>query len=54
VYVPPGDIEAWAGAMLAAVRGEIATPAPLTRTWADAGRELVDLLRDVRTERGSR
>lgn len=43
-YVPPGDVSAWAEAMLAALGGEVAPPEPLTRTWADAGRELVDVL----------
>ena len=44
VYVPPGDVSAWAEAMLAALRGEVAAPAPLRRTWSEAGRELVDLV----------
>jgi glycosyltransferase involved in cell wall biosynthesis len=44
VYLPAGDVDAWADAIAAAVRGEIATPAPATRTWADAGRELVAAL----------
>jgi glycosyltransferase involved in cell wall biosynthesis len=44
VYVAAGDVSAWAEAMLAALRGEVAAPPPLKRTWADAGRELVQLL----------
>lgn len=47
VYVPAGDVSAWADAMLCALRGEVAAPAPLTRTWADAGRELVEALRPL-------
>jgi len=48
VYVSPGDVEAWADAMLAAVRGEITAPTRLTRTWSDAGRELVEALASIR------
>jgi glycosyltransferase involved in cell wall biosynthesis len=45
VYVAPGDVRAWAAAIEAAVRGELTAPAPLTRTWDDAGAELVSALR---------
>jgi glycosyltransferase involved in cell wall biosynthesis len=44
VYLPVGDVNAWADAIAAAVRGELAAPVPSTRTWADAGRELVAAL----------
>jgi glycosyltransferase involved in cell wall biosynthesis len=47
VYLPPGDVGAWAEAIVAAVRGEVTAPSPATRTWADAGRELVDALRPL-------
>ena len=44
VYLPAGDVGAWADAIVAAVRGEVGVPARPVRTWADAGRELVDVL----------
>lgn len=44
VYVPAGDANAWAAAILAALHGDLAAPAPSTRTWADAGAELIDAL----------
>jgi len=45
-YVSPGVVDAWAAAMLSALRGEIEPPPPTTRTWRDAGRELVDVVRE--------
>lgn len=45
VYVPPGDINAWAAAILAALHGDLEPPAPSTRTWRDAGAELLQALR---------
>jgi glycosyltransferase involved in cell wall biosynthesis len=44
VYVPAGDVNAWAEAIAAAVRVEVAAPAPASRTWADAGAELIAAL----------
>ena len=46
VYLPPGDVDAWADAIVAAVDGEIDPPAPSTRTWSDAAAELVAALPD--------
>jgi glycosyltransferase involved in cell wall biosynthesis len=45
VYVPPGDVNAWAAAILAALHGDLEPPAPSTRTWADAATELIEALR---------
>ena len=47
VYVPPGDANAWAAAILAALHGDLAPPTPSTRTWADAGTELIEALRPL-------
>ena len=44
VYLPPGDVTAWAKGIAAAVRGETAAPPPSQRTWADAGEEVVAAL----------
>lgn len=44
VYLPPGDIAAWADAIASAVRGEIVAPQRVSRSWADAGAELVAAL----------
>lgn len=47
-YVPPGDVEAWAGALRAALRGEITPgPAPVWR-WSDAAGKLGDALTALR------
>ncbi len=43
-FVPPGDVAAWAEAMVAALRGEVAPGGLPTRTWADAGHDLVAAL----------
>jgi len=43
-YLPPGDVSAWAAAMVAAVDGEIPVPEPDRWTWADAARELITSL----------
>lgn len=43
-YVAAGDVDAWADAIAAAVRGEIPAPAPSTRTWQDAARLLLTAL----------
>jgi glycosyltransferase involved in cell wall biosynthesis len=48
VYLPPGDVSAWAAAIEAAMRGELAAPTPLTRRWDDAGHELVSVLDALR------
>jgi hypothetical protein len=48
VYLPAGDVNVWAEAIVAAVRGEVSAPAPSTRTWADAGRELLAALDTTR------
>jgi glycosyltransferase involved in cell wall biosynthesis len=40
-YVPAGDVNAWAAAIEAAVRGEVATPPPSSRTWRQAAARLV-------------
>ena len=47
-YVVPGDVTAWAEAFVAALRGEVEVPSPSTRTWADAGGELVSALDELR------
>lgn len=44
VYLPPGDVAAWADAIASAVRGEIVAPPRISRTWTDAARELVAAL----------
>ena len=44
VYVPAGDVNAWAEAITAAVRGEIEAPPPSSWTWADAAGVLMDAL----------
>jgi glycosyltransferase involved in cell wall biosynthesis len=44
VLLPVGDVAAWAEAVRAAVARELTAPAPLRRTWADVGRELVAAL----------
>ena len=44
VYLPPGDVDAWADAIVSAVRGDISAPAASTRTWSDAAAELVAAL----------
>ncbi|HUR51585.1 MAG TPA: glycosyltransferase family 1 protein [Mycobacteriales bacterium] len=46
-YLPVRDVPAWSAAMLAAVRGELPTPAPAPWTWDDAGQVLVDALQRV-------
>jgi glycosyltransferase involved in cell wall biosynthesis len=46
IYLPPGDVDAWAEAILSAVRGDIAAPAASERTWSDAAAELVAALPD--------
>ena len=43
--LPPGDVSAWAEALAAAVRGELSVPPLPTRSWADVGAELADILR---------
>ena len=43
-YLPVGDVQAWADAIAAAVRGEIEVPRPSTRTWSDAAAELLAAL----------
>lgn len=45
VFVPPGDVTAWADAMAAALDGQVAAPAPDPWTWADAARQLLAALR---------
>ena len=45
VYVPPGDVNAWAAAILAALHDDLIAPKPSTRTWTDAGAELIEALR---------
>ena len=45
VYVPPGDANAWAAAILAALHGDLEPPSPSARTWTDAGAELIEALR---------
>jgi glycosyltransferase involved in cell wall biosynthesis len=44
IYVAPGDINAWAAAILAALHGDLEPPAPSPRTWADAGTELIEAM----------
>jgi glycosyltransferase involved in cell wall biosynthesis len=39
-YLPPGDVEAWVGAIHAALRGELRPSPPPAWTWADAARAL--------------
>lgn len=43
-FVPPGDVGAWAEAMVAALQGEVAAGTLPPRTWEDAGRDLVAVL----------
>lgn len=47
-YLPPGDVTAWAEAIVAAVRGELPTPRPSARTWADAATDAMAALSRVR------
>ena len=44
VYLPVGDVAAWAGAIAAAVRGELVVPAVPAWTWDDAARSLIAAL----------
>jgi glycosyltransferase involved in cell wall biosynthesis len=44
IYVAPGDVNAWAAAILAALHGDLEPPAPSPRTWADAGTELIEAM----------
>ncbi len=44
VYLPPGDIDVWADAILAAVTGDVRTPEPDDWTWTDAARQLLAAL----------
>jgi glycosyltransferase involved in cell wall biosynthesis len=44
LYVPAGDVNAWADAIVAVLHGEVAAPAPSTRTWRTAAAELVRVL----------
>ncbi|MDQ1706400.1 MAG: hypothetical protein QOF18_2766 [Frankiaceae bacterium] len=48
VYVPPGDVNAWAAAVLAVLHEDIRAPAPSTRTWQTAAGELVSVLDGLR------
>lgn len=48
VYIPPGDVPAWADAIAASVRGEVSAPAPSTRTWRDAANEAISVLDALR------
>jgi glycosyltransferase involved in cell wall biosynthesis len=43
-YVPPGDVDAWAEALCAALRGDLPVGAPPAWTWDDAARQLIDAL----------
>lgn len=44
VYVAPGDVDAWADALRAALDGRIAAVEPPAWTWSDAGDQLVKAL----------
>jgi len=44
VYVPPGDVDAWADALRAALDGHIRAVEPPAWTWSDAGDQLVKAL----------
>jgi glycosyltransferase involved in cell wall biosynthesis len=44
VYVPPGDVDAWADALCAALDGHIDAIQPPAWTWSDAGDQLVKAL----------
>lgn len=44
VYVPVGDVGAWAEAIRAALRGELTVPDLPRRTWGDAARDLAAAL----------
>jgi glycosyltransferase involved in cell wall biosynthesis len=46
VYLPAGDISAWADAIASAVRGEVVVPQRVSRTWAEAAAELLAALPD--------
>ena len=43
-FVPEGDVRAWAAAMVAALRGDLAAGPVPTRTWNDAADELIAIL----------
>ncbi|HVV75223.1 MAG TPA: glycosyltransferase family 1 protein [Mycobacteriales bacterium] len=45
VYVPTGDVAAWAEAMEAALEGHIPTPEPVQWSWSDAAEQLLAILR---------
>ena len=42
--LPVGDVQAWAEALRNALSGKLAVPSPPTWRWADAGRQLLDVL----------
>ena len=44
-FLPPGDVDAWAAGIRAALRGELARPQRSTWTWDDAARQLAVALR---------
>jgi len=47
LYVPPGDVTAWAEAMEAALAGQVSAPEPDPWTWADAAEQLLAALRET-------
>lgn len=44
VYLPAGDVDAWAAAMVTALDGGVAVPEPERWTYDDAARQLLDAL----------
>jgi glycosyltransferase involved in cell wall biosynthesis len=48
VYLPPGDVAAWADGIVSAVRDELTAPAPATWTWDDAARQAVSAVDGAR------
>jgi glycosyltransferase involved in cell wall biosynthesis len=48
VYLPPGDVAAWADGIVSAVRGEVATPEPATWSWSDAAQVAINAIDGVR------
>lgn len=47
-FVPPGDVDAWAEALVRGLEGELQAPGPVAWSWTDAGSALVDALRSTR------
>ncbi len=46
-YVPPGDVDAWADAVVTVLRDRPSAPSPPLRTWDDAAEELLGALSEL-------